>query len=156
MRTGSVVRSRVPVGTIALAAIAAFAAVFLARSVGILSNPSPVPELANTGIVTSPISPEGEITRDRALDVIRTQYGAMFDGGRLEASLVAVTDPSTLESDDPIRDRPVWLLKYSGLNLPASAPMRADGTPAEAHALQVAYVYVDAMTGEWLFTRYSN
>lgn len=56
-----------------------------------------------------------------------------------------VSDPSSVGTDQPMEHRPVWILRYSGLSM----------TSPGGVGLHFAYVYIDARTGEEIFTRMS-
>ncbi|MBM3694984.1 MAG: PepSY domain-containing protein, partial [Actinobacteria bacterium] len=84
------------------------------------------------------------ISRDEAVEIANAQVPSST-AGDVTAYLVRLTDPST-----HITDRPVWLIRYSGLSLPVFGPPLPDG--ADPGTMSIAYVYVDAVTGECLLT----
>jgi hypothetical protein len=48
-----------------------------------------------------------------------------------------------------LQDRPIWIIKASGLQADIfHAPMRPDGTAPDVGLASVGYIYVDAVTGE--------
>jgi hypothetical protein len=102
-------------------------------------------DLEGLGMVISDTSPEGKIGRDEAVAVaLREQQ---FAGGDLDAYLVRLTDPTTA-----ITDRDVWIVRFSGLNIEVPVPDTPSRIPVDGGTITTAYVYVDAVTGEWLLT----
>lgn len=145
-------------GGLALAAAALLLGILAARFWPVTSiagsDPQPPdvlalpPDVLALGTEVTSLGPEGMILRDQALDVARREYPNVFEQGHIEAYLVALTDPYQLGG---LQDRPIWLIKASGLSLDVfSAPMGPDGTPSDVGKATLAYIYVDAVTGEWL------
>ncbi len=99
------------------------------------------------GAVATPFTGEGAISEERALATVDAEYGQRYQGGEVDAFLVTLTDPGAL-----VEERPVWLVRYSGLSISSSGPMTADGTPAEGGLVRFAFVVLDAFTAEWLYT----
>lgn len=56
-----------------------------------------------------------------------------------------VSDPASVGTDQPMEHRPVWILRYSGLSMTSPGGVE----------LHFAYVFIDARTGEEIFTRMS-
>lgn len=137
--------------TIALGAalgLAAAAAVG-GGATGVGSLPSDVAGLAPT--VTA-MSPEGMVAFTDAEQEVLRVYGA-FPDASTESFLVRLSDPSLLGG---IRDRPLWIVRVSGVRWDTSRPLLSDGTGAgdgETSPLRTLYAYVDARTGEWLMSR---
>ena len=111
---------------------------------------------ALSGLDLSLADPEGKISRDAALEVVSREFGDMFDVSQADAYLVTVTDPATMRGATPIDTRALWLIRFTNLAIPAPAPITADGSSALARPYATGYVYVDAVTGEWLLTRLEN
>jgi len=103
------------------------------------------PDIAALGTSVVPLEPNGTISRDQALAVAKQEIGPQFDMGQAESYLVTITDASTAG----LSDRAIWLIKVSGLSVDVPRPDVASGSPRQA---TVAYVYIDAFTGEWLTT----
>lgn len=114
------------------------------------------PDMAATGMEVAPIMLEDAISQSDAIAIAAKEYGLRYEGGVVDAYLVSLTDPGTLGGESPIRDRAVWLVHYSGLAIPYTGPIMPDGTPAEGGTIDEAYVVLDAITGEWLFTQESG
>jgi len=109
---------------------------------------APPPDVLALGTEVTPLDPKGLISLDQALDVARREYPDVFQQGHIDAYLVELTDPSQLGG---LQDRPIWVIKATGLSLDIfSAPMLPDGTPSDVGKATLAYIYVDAVTGEWL------
>jgi hypothetical protein len=113
-------------------------------------QPTPVslPEDAvAAGLSAVQLSPDEAavaISPDEAVEIANAQVPSST-AGEVTTYLVRLTDPST-----HISDRPVWLIRYSGLSLPVSGPPLPDG--ADPGTMSIAYVYIDAITGEYLLT----
>lgn len=113
------------------------------------------PDEFGPGTEVTPLGPEGMISRDQALDIARrSEYPEVFLQGHIDAYLIELTDPQLLGG---MQDRPIWLIKASGLSLDIfDAPLLADGTRANVGKAHLAYIYIDAVTGEWLTSRYTG
>jgi hypothetical protein len=113
------------------------------------------PDEFGPGTEVRPLDSEGTISRDQALDIARrSEYPEVFEQGHVEAYLVELTGPQVYEG---VQDRPIWLIKATGLSLDIfDAPLLADGTRAEVGLAHLAYIYIDAITGEWLTSSYQG
>jgi hypothetical protein len=112
------------------------------------------PDVLALGTEVTLIGPEGMISRDEALDIARGSDPAVFVQGQIDAYLIELTGPDVYEG---VKDRPIWLIKASGLSLDVfHPPMRPDGTRADVGPAHLAYIYIDALTGEWLTSAYSE
>lgn len=100
-------------------------------------------------------SPSGAIpvTRDKAIDVASEAAGDLVQSSVPDAFLVTLTDPTVVGADESLRGRSVWVVRYLGLAIPGDGPIREDGTGADGGEFHRMYVYVDAVSGEWLFSR---
>lgn len=97
------------------------------------------------------------IDRDQALRIARDLYDPERAGATsVDAYLETISVPATYRGDDPIRDRPVWIVRLGGLAQVQGGPMTEDGTPARGRVLTVAYVFIDAKTGEFLYTEFQE
>ncbi len=111
------------------------------------------PDEFGPGTEVTPLGPEGMISRDEALDIARHSDPPIFQG-HVTAYLIELTDPHLF---DGLKDRPIWLIKASGLSLDVfSAPMLPDGTAVDVGLAHLAYVYIDAITSEWLTSGYEG
>jgi hypothetical protein len=97
--------------------------------------------------------PAGTISEAAAIATARRQYGEMMDRATVTAYLVQMTDPTTLRGDAPIQERPIWLIRLSGIAYPISVPPLA---VSKSRSVGTGWVYVDAYSGEWLMSRFSN
>lgn len=70
----------------------------------------------------------------------------------VDSFIETVSEPATFGSDAPVRDRAVWIVRLTGMSQEQPGPMTAEGVPAPGHILHRAYIFVDAKTGELLFT----
>ncbi len=81
---------------------------------------------------------------------------AMHDFGsqpvRVDAYLVTATDPATLEGGSPIKDQPVWLVRFSDIEVFFPGPLPEEGAEEGGHTARFAYVLVDARSGDYLST----
>ncbi len=112
------------------------------------------PDEFGPGSNVRPLAPEGMISREQALDVARREDPEVFEEGQIAAYLIELTDPHLF---DGLKDRPIWLIKATGLSLDVfSLPYLPDRTPGEVPKAHLAYIYVDAITGEWLTSGYSG
>lgn len=112
-----------------------------------VSDPLP-PDVLALGTEVTPLAPEGMIPVDRARDVAIREF-PFIQQGRIDAYLVAWTHP-TEPGGLGAQDRPVWIIKASGAWDISAAPPLPDGTAADRELATRGYVYVDALTGEWL------
>lgn len=114
--------------------------------------PALPPDLGAAGFDVSLSDAVGTITAEQAALRAEQETGDRYADGSTEAYLVTLTDDGTSRSDEPTRDRVVWLFHYSGLVIPYSGPMLPDGTPAEGGLVTDSYVVIDAFTGNWIYT----
>jgi hypothetical protein len=106
------------------------------------------------GVDTTPIveSGEGRISEQQAWLSVESSYGPTYLKGDSRASaLVHVVDRYSA-----LGERDAWVFVVRGLEINGSAPMLPDGTPASTAPLTTAYVFVDAITGEWITTRFEE
>lgn len=110
------------------------------------------PDEFGPGTLVTPLGPEGMISRDQALDVARREDPEVFEEGQIAAYLIELTDPRLF---DGLKDRPIWLVKATGISVDIfSVPYLPDRTPGEVPKATLAYIYIDAVTGEWLTSAY--
>jgi hypothetical protein len=121
---------------------------FLRPSPGAHLGETP-PDINLHGVAATPISTSGKVTHEAALATIERQYGSMFRSAQLDAYLVNASDPATT-----IQSADVWLIVARGLSIDAYGPAVPDGTPVKAGQYTAAYIYLDAVSGEWITTRY--
>ena len=106
------------------------------------------------GVDTTPIFVSGErrISEQEAWLSVENSYGPTYLKGDSRASaLVHVVDRYSA-----LGERDAWVFVVRGLEINGSAPMLPDGTPASTAPLTTAYVFVDAVTGEWISTRFEE
>jgi hypothetical protein len=70
--------------------------------------------------------------------------------------LERISVPATARSDAPIVDRGVWIFRIAGMSQEQPGPIAADGSVTASHFLHVAYVFIDAATGELLFSEWQE
>ena len=68
----------------------------------------------------------------------------------MEAYLESATLESSLGTLEPIEDHPVWNVHLSGMGIVDPGPVTEDGTPAASVVIDNVYVFLDADTGEFL------
>jgi hypothetical protein len=100
-------------------------------------------ELSELGITVQPYDVGTGIDRTEALELARKDWSPNDAGVRLDPFLFRVSAPARDRSADQMQDRPVWIVRYTGLNVhsPGGVPMSR------------AYSYFDAESGEYLGTR---
>jgi hypothetical protein len=87
--------------------------------------------------------------------------GDLYDPAALgatsvDAYLATITVPATARSATPVENQGVWIVRLTGMSQEQPGPITADGVPAQSHFLHRAYVFVDAVTGEFLFTEWQE
>jgi hypothetical protein len=103
-------------------------------------------DLARMGVAVEPVaSTQGLRSRDEILVLAREVYDPPDPQAKVEPFLYAVTDPSSLRSDRPLRRTPVWIVHYSGLTTLSPG----------GKELHHTYYMFDAQTGEFLRGRWS-
>ena len=106
------------------------------------------------GVDTTPIveSGEGRINEQEAWLSVENSYGPTYlKGDSRTSALVHVVDRYSA-----LGERDAWVFVVRGLEIYGSAPMLPDGTSASNAPLTTAYVFVDAVTGEWITTRFEE
>lgn len=144
-----------------LALALAFLAI-VATQAGIGSEPAAVvaaeltqdPALGDLTI--EPATPDGKVSAEAALEVVKHMFGGMFEVTKADAYLVTLTDPATLRGNAPIDHRAVWLVRVSNVDIPISIPVGADGPGKDPGSLASGYIYVDATSGEFLTARFQT
>jgi len=103
-------------------------------------------DIVALGSSVEPLAPEGAVSSAEALKIAQDRIGPQFESAKVESFLVTITDPDTPD----LTDRGVWIVKVSNIAIPVS------GGPDPSHPLDrratLAYIYVDAITGEWITT----
>lgn len=139
--------------------VIALAAIFLAVAVATLAGPrmpqgndvADIPsDVRSLATEMTPVGAEGKIPAADAIASFEREMGA-WHGAEISTYLVRMTSPELAN----LKDREVWVLRYSGVDVPYSIPNPPDGveqtwpdgTPT---AGTVLYAFVDAKTGEWL------
>ena len=111
--------------------------------------PSPPPvELSELGLIT-PLEREGYVPEDEALRAAAAQ-GYTFAGASRDAFLVRLTSAHVPD----LRDRPVWVVRFTAISVNMPAPQPATGTLAPRPSHSRAYVIIDAVSAEFLHTLY--
>jgi len=96
-----------------------------------------------------------ELTAQQALEAARREYDwtQMGPNARADAFFHIVTVPALRRHDGLFVDRPVWIVRLSGVTTPVEGPPGAES--AVDRSLNYAYVFIDARTGEFLFTSWT-
>lgn len=79
---------------------------------------------------------------------------AAYDPVRMKAQAVAsyletISVPATFRATQPIRDRGVWIVRYTGLEQVTSRPLGA-----QPRTLTTLFVFLDAANGQLLFAEW--
>ena len=110
-------------------------------------------DVSTAGFDIAPAYIDDAIPRSEAIEIAHREYGERYEGSERTAYLVELTIPDTTEGDPSIHDLPVWLIRYSGLDIPVAGPVSPNPTSAEAITVGHAYVVLDARSGAWLLTK---
>ncbi len=136
---------RVLVAILPIAAVAIVVAAVLVHTApggirtSVEAGPLPPEDAVRLAVQVKPIGAIGLATGliSRA-DALAAASNVMDGGLALpDAYLQLMTDPSASRGDDPITDRPMWVVRYSGLSVISPG----------GKELQYAYVVIDARTG---------
>ena len=101
--------------------------------------------------------PYRALPADAAVDIATSEFKPDEVGAsRVDPYLATITIPSTEQARTPITDRETWIVRFSGMSVENPGPTRADGTVAPGQVLRNAYVFLDALSGEVLFTRWTE
>lgn len=101
--------------------------------------------------------PTTALPHDEALKMATEYYDPEALGANQVALYLAtISAPGTDLSPSPIRERGVWILALDGMSQVQPGPIGEDGTPGSDHVLQRAYVFIDALTGEFLFAEWQE
>ncbi|MBM3694831.1 MAG: hypothetical protein FJW79_02700 [Actinobacteria bacterium] len=87
------------------------------------------------------------ISLERALEIAGREAGFGSSYPAPEAYLVRITHPGAL-----MVDRPVWLVVWMDISEPGPRPYPA----ADPGPFTIGWVYIDALTGEYLSTTLTN
>jgi hypothetical protein len=88
----------------------------------------------------------GYIGSEDALAIAQSEVGERFDTAKVATYLVHIKQPDI----SGLQDRDIWLVKASGLSMPLPGAVPAPGTTAADRRATVAYVFLDATTGEFI------
>lgn len=88
----------------------------------------------------------GYIGSEDALAIAQSEVGERFDTAKVAIYLVHIKQPDI----SGLQDRDIWLVKASGLSIPLPGPVPAPGTTGTDQRATVAYVFLDATTGEFI------
>ncbi len=107
------------------------------------------PDILAVGAEVTPLAPKGMLPREQALVVAQREF-PFIQGAQIDAYLVELTDPHQLGGVGAV-DRPIWIIRASGGAWDIfSVPITPDGTAPDVGLASLGYIYVDAITGEWL------
>lgn len=141
-------RTKVTFPISALSIVAILAALLAIRGLsgsgaaGVLILPSE--DAVRIGVEVKPVAEAGLITRDQALASASARWEE--EPARGEAFLQLMTDPETVRAEEPVVDRAVWVVRYSGLTV----------TSPGDRELHYAYVVIDARTGIEIHTKWAQ
>ena len=113
------------------------------------NDPPPLPpDVLALGDEVRALAPGGTIPLDQAVDVARREFG-FIEEGQIDGYLVTLTDRDQLGGLGA-EGRATWIIKASGAWDIFSVPGGPDSAAADPGLATLGYIYVDAVTGEWL------
>lgn len=138
-----------------------FPEVQISLPVGLTPQPSAVglsdDEAENLAVVLTSTDESGYLSRGEAISVARREYPFVGHQPEIDAFLYRVTDLQTRDADGgEIVNHPMWIVRFSGFEEVTGGPIRADGLPSEGRVLRFAYVFIDAASGDWLYTTWKE
>lgn len=96
------------------------------------------------------------ITEAGALQAAAEHYDAeKLGASSVDAFLETITVLGTMRGPEPLQGRPAWIIRLAGMSQQHGGPFTADG-PATVHVLTVAYVFIDAESGDFMFTEWQE
>ena len=99
----------------------------------------------------SSVPPATAIPESVAIQVAKTHYDPARLGAKtVEAYLATVTETAADRVGQPLRDRPIWIVKMAGFSVAGESVLNA-GLNRKVHFLTVLYVVLDAETGDFLY-----
>jgi hypothetical protein len=110
-------------------------------------------DISTAGLEAAPANIDNAIPRSQAIEIADGEYGERYEEAGTTAYLVELTIPARAEGEPRINDRPVWLIRYTGLDIPVAGPVAPEQDSAEEISVSHAYVILDARSGAWLFTK---
>ena len=141
----------------ALALVLTALAIAMMATTALGSDSSPKLPLADVqrlpDVQFAPPSKTG-ISRSEALDAVARVYNIKELGPTAiaDAYLERATVLGSLRGPSPIRDREVWIVRLSGFATEEHGPVTQEGKSSAVYYLRVAYVFLDAATGEHLLS----
>ena len=110
-------------------------------------------DIASLGDVILGEPPTRGMERNAAMSAANALYDAKALGASgVDAFLETVTVEGTLATDEPISKRAAWVIRLTGMAIDAGGPPTDKGKPAASHVLTTAFIFLDAETGEFLMT----
>jgi hypothetical protein len=102
-------------------------------------------DLARLQISVAPVaSAAGLISADEARVIGARSW--QIEPSKPDVFLKLVTDEGTIGTEHSLQQTPAWIVRYSGLSVPG---------PKTAVTFHFRYVFIDAATGEELFSRWT-
>lgn len=97
------------------------------------------------------------ISMDQAVQVAGNEYdwAAMPGKPAVESALASVTVAASQGREGAVQGRLVWVVHVSGIEQQVDGPWTPEG-PLPGRVLRHAYVFVDAQTGEFLMTSWTE
>jgi hypothetical protein len=105
------------------------------------------------GLEAAPATIDNAIPRSQAMEIADGEYGERYEEAGTTAYLVELTIPDRTEGEPLIYNRPVWLIRYTELDIPVTGPGSPEPASAEEITVSHAYVILDARSGTWLLTK---
>jgi hypothetical protein len=103
-------------------------------------------------IVTFGVPPAGGIPAAQALTAAAQEYAFDETTAAISPFLETASVPGTFGTILEIRERPVWIVRCSGLAIPQPGVVTPNGSSTHDRILHTAFVFIDASTGEFLMT----
>ena len=94
----------------------------------------------------------GMISSESAIKIALEHYQGLNAEARVYAYLGTTTDANTA---DAVKERLVWIVHLSGIAMPVSVPAGVKNPPRPAD-MSNGYIYIDALSGSWLISRFEN
>lgn len=110
-------------------------------------------DIREAGLEATTLSTDDAIPLNQAIAIASSEYGTRYEGASINAYLVELSVSDTAQGQPAIHDRPVWLIRYSGLSIPVSGPVSPEPDPGEEITVTHAYVVLNASNGVWLLTK---
>ena len=135
---------------LAIAIVVVVVVVLVRSGDGAGASPRVPAALADRGVVFRAVQ-GAAVTEAQAVSTARQEAG-VADDVVARALLAYATDPMLADAEAAINDRKVWVVAFEGLSQYVPGPATANGESAPGHWIHSGYSYIDADTGAYLAT----